>query len=95
MRLEEDLRRLNDQLLTDNGSIIQVKSNAYAKQQEYNDFSPGDEELRREKNELKMENEKLLRMMKESGQYDVYVLRKENERLQKTVKSNLIKDKGL
>jgi hypothetical protein len=43
------------------------------------------DELRREKNELKIENEKLLRMMRESGQYDVYMLRKENERLSKTV----------
>lgn len=32
-----------------------------------------------------MENEKLLRMMRESGQYDMYMLRKENERLSKTV----------
>lgn len=53
-------------------------------------FGSGEvDDLRREKNELKIENEKLLRMMRESGQYDVYMLRKENERLSKTVNLSL------
>lgn len=58
---------------------IPVNPNTYA--------SP--EGLRKEKAELRMENERLMRMMKDSGQYDIYVLRQENERLMKTVNPHI------
>lgn len=76
-----------------NNSGAQVNVNQVSRNQDpYGGFQTNSnygngeiDELRREKNELKIENEKLLRMMRESGQYDMYMLRKENERLNKTV----------
>lgn len=44
------------------------------------------EELRREKNQLIEENNNLQRMLKESGQYDMYMLKKENERLNNIIR---------
>ena len=81
-KLEEDLRRLNDQFMNQTGAQVNVKSNSYAP------MSGGAEvdELKREKSQLKEEVEKLTRMMKESGQFDVYVMKKENERLHKVIK---------
>lgn len=83
-KLEEDLRRLNDQFLNQAGAQVPMRGS-----QAYSPASVSTqeiEELRREKAQLKEENEKVIRVMKESGQYDVYMLRKENERLQKVIK---------
>jgi hypothetical protein len=44
------------------------------------------EELRREKNQLIEVNNNLQRMLKESGQYDMYMLKKENERLNNIIR---------
>mgnify|MGYP000104790623 CR=1 FL=1 len=83
-KLEEDLRRLNDQFMNQTGAQVNVR----AASQSYTPFSGGEEveELKREKTQLKEEIEKLNRMIKESGQYDVYVMRQENERLHKVIK---------
>ena len=93
--MEEDLRRINDNLLNDTGAGTNVNRVSHPT------FGGGAggggagfssqqiDDLRREKNELKIEYDKVLRMMRENGQYDVYMLRKENERLSKTVKINL------
>ena len=84
-QLEEELRRLNDQFFNQAGSQAHAKPSQAA----YRPMSVSSqeiEELRREKAQLKEENEKVMRMVKESGQYDVYMLRKENERLQKVIK---------
>lgn len=83
-QLEEEVRRLNDQFFNQAG--------AQGGRQSLPAYRPVSvsgqeiEELRREKAQLKEELEKTMRTMKESGQYDVYVLRKENERLQKVIK---------
>lgn len=82
-KLEEDLRRLNDQFMNQAGSNVNTRSQAYMPA---SSSTQEVEELRREKSLLKEENEKITRMIKESGQYDVYMLRKENERLQKVIK---------
>jgi hypothetical protein len=85
LKLEEDVRRMNDQFMNQAGMQPTVKGNSSY----LNTGNMGSEEvdeLRRDKNQLREENEKLLRQMKESGQYDVYVLRKEIERLHKVIK---------
>ena len=85
-KLEEDVRRLSEQMLAGPGFSVSPPSG----QRSYvaNGAMPSVEveELRREKSQLKEECEKLMRVMKESGQYDIYVLRKENERLSKMIR---------
>lgn len=85
LKLEEDVRRMNDQFMNQAGMQPIVKGNS-SYLNTGNIPSEEVDELRRDKNQLREENEKLLRQMKESGQYDVYVLRKEIERLHKVIK---------
>lgn len=92
LKLEEDLRRMNDQFMNQvGGTQANVQTGNYAPASPSTVFnSPADagelEELRREKAQLKEEVERVNRVIKESGQYDVYVLRKENDRLLKMMK---------
>ena len=84
-RLEEDMKRLNDQYMNQPASASTgqpLNRSTVMKDMNSIEF----EEVKREKILLKEEVEKLQRTMKDSGQYDVYVLRKEIERLHKVIK---------
>jgi len=87
-RLEEDLRLMNDQLLNKAGvqpmGLAGNGGNTFAVGG--NRLGADAEELRKEKNQLIEENNNLQRMLKESGQYDMYMLKKENERLNNIIR---------
>src|SRR3990167_525463 len=85
-KLEEDVRRLGEQMLAGPGFSVSPPSGQRSYVANGGMPSVEVEELRREKSQLKEECEKLMRTMKESGQYDIYVLRKENERLNKMIR---------
>jgi predicted transcriptional regulator len=99
--LEEELKVLQDQLLNQTSRFVKTTDEKDMNKRLMNEIEmlkgkqdylkrPGTaelnvESLRKERNELQEENRRLVAMLKDNKKWDVYLLQREVERLQKNV----------
>jgi hypothetical protein len=99
-KLEEELRMAQDQLVS-TSDLVKLKSGdefqnkimseinrlkAGNNSREQSRGDGGDQQMRRERNDLQEENRRLISLLKDNKKWDIYMLQKENEKLSRTLK---------